>query len=70
MVHPECNLASACTRDFVTDLDKLHQQLDNTLLMLNVDTKLPLIPDDYQLWNSRLEAKLCQAQFFHYNMTF
>src|SRR5882724_7067372 len=30
---------------------------DNTLPMLNIDTKLPLIPDDYQLRNSRLEAK-------------
>src|SRR5882724_2691623 len=30
--------------------------LDNTLPMLNVDTKLPLIPDDYRLQNSRLEA--------------
>src|SRR5882724_4725599 len=30
--------------------------LDNTLPMLNVDTKLPLIPNDYWLWNSRLEA--------------
>src|SRR5882724_11155415 len=30
--------------------------LDNTLPMLNVDTKLPLIPDHYQLRNSRLEA--------------
>src|SRR5882724_10805680 len=30
--------------------------LDNTLPMLNVNTKLPLIPDNYQLWNSRLEA--------------
>src|SRR5882724_11327501 len=29
---------------------------DNTLPMLNVDTKLLLIPDDYQLQNSRLEA--------------
>src|SRR5882724_347405 len=29
---------------------------DNTLPMLNVDTKLPLIPNDYRLWNSRLEA--------------
>src|SRR6266481_1832932 len=26
-VHPECNLASACTCDFVTDLDELHQEL-------------------------------------------
>src|SRR5882724_5716054 len=26
-VHPECDLSSACTCDFVTDLDKLHQQL-------------------------------------------
>src|SRR5882724_4984695 len=32
--------------------------LDNTLPMLNVDTKLPLIPDDYQPQNSRLEAML------------
>src|SRR5882724_2878034 len=31
--------------------------LDNTLPMLNVNTKLLLIPDDYQLRNSRLEAK-------------
>jgi len=30
---------------------------DNTLPMLNVNTKLPLIPDDYWLRNSRLEAK-------------
>src|SRR5882724_7319691 len=30
---------------------------DNTLPMLNVDTKLPLIPDDYRLRISRLEAK-------------
>jgi len=30
--------------------------LDNTLPMLNVDTKIPLIPNDYQLRNSRLEA--------------
>src|SRR5882724_6698230 len=29
---------------------------DNTLPMLNVDTKLLLIPNDYWLWNSRLEA--------------
>src|SRR5882724_7124173 len=29
---------------------------DNTLLMLNVDTQIPLIPDDYWLWNSKLEA--------------
>src|SRR5882724_9326720 len=29
---------------------------DNTLPMLNVNTKLPLIPYDYWLWNSRLEA--------------
>ena len=55
-VHPEHDLASACARDFVTDLDELHQQLGNTLLMLNVDTKLPLILNDYWLWNSRLEA--------------
>ena len=26
-IHPECDLTSACTRDFVTDIDKLHQQL-------------------------------------------
>src|SRR5882724_12547324 len=26
-VHPECDLASTRTRDFVTDLDELHQQL-------------------------------------------
>src|SRR5882724_11118095 len=31
--------------------------LDNTLLKLNVDTKLLLIPNNFQLWNSRLEAK-------------
>src|SRR5882724_8824951 len=30
---------------------------DNTLLMLNVVTKLPLILNDYQLRNSKLEAK-------------
>jgi len=30
--------------------------LDNTLLMLNINTKLPLTPDDYWLRNSRLEA--------------
>src|SRR5882724_9244283 len=30
---------------------------DNTLPMLNVDTKLPLISNNYRLWNSRLEAK-------------
>src|SRR5882724_7207056 len=30
---------------------------DNTLLKLNVDTKLPLIPGDFWLQNSRLEAK-------------
>src|SRR5882724_6515638 len=30
--------------------------LDNTLPMLNVDTKLPLIPNGYWLQNSRLEA--------------
>src|SRR5882724_8051441 len=29
---------------------------DNTLLMLNVDTKFLLIPNDYWLRNSRLEA--------------
>src|SRR5882724_7902157 len=29
---------------------------DNTMLMLNIDTKLLLIPNNYQLWNSRLEA--------------
>src|SRR5882724_6366331 len=29
---------------------------DNTLPKLNVNTKLPLIPDNYRLWNSRLEA--------------
>ena len=26
-VHPECNFASACARDFVTDLNELHQEL-------------------------------------------
>src|SRR6266481_600953 len=26
-VHPECDLASARTRDFITDLDELHQEL-------------------------------------------
>ena len=26
-VHPECNLASAHARDFVTDLNELHQEL-------------------------------------------
>src|SRR5882672_2902721 len=26
-VHPECDLTSACARDFVTDLDKLHHEL-------------------------------------------
>src|SRR5882724_5165122 len=31
--------------------------LDKTLPMLNINTKLPLIPDDSRLWNSRLEAK-------------
>jgi len=30
---------------------------DNTLLKLNIDTKVPLIPSDFQLWVSRLEAK-------------
>src|SRR5882724_11990031 len=30
---------------------------DNTLPMLNIDTKLPLIPNNYQPRNSRLEAK-------------
>src|SRR5882672_8530198 len=30
----------------------------STLLKLNVDTKLPLIPDNFQLWNSRLVATL------------
>src|SRR5882672_2555045 len=30
----------------------------NTLLKLNVNTKLPLIPDNYWLQNSRLVAKL------------
>src|SRR5882724_4060246 len=30
--------------------------LYNTLPMLNVNTKIPLIPNNYQLWNSRLEA--------------
>src|SRR5882672_3171862 len=30
----------------------------STLLKLNVDTKLPLIPDDFRLWNSRLVATL------------
>src|SRR5882724_3692449 len=30
---------------------------DNTFPMLNVDTKLLLIPNDYRLQNSRLEAK-------------
>src|SRR5882724_3125605 len=29
---------------------------DKTLLMLNINTKLPLIPDNYWLQNSRLEA--------------
>ena len=27
MVHLECDLTSACARDFVTDLNKLHQEL-------------------------------------------
>jgi len=53
---PEHDFAFACAHDFVTDLNELHQQLDNTLPMLNVNTKLPLIPDNYQLWNSRLEV--------------
>ena len=26
-VHPECDLTSACTRNFVTDLNELHQEL-------------------------------------------
>src|SRR5467141_1685038 len=26
-VHPECDLATTCARDFVTDLDKLHYEL-------------------------------------------
>src|SRR5882724_6921546 len=30
---------------------------DKTLPMLNLDTKLLLIPDDYRLRNSKLEAK-------------
>ena len=31
-VHPECDLASARTCDFVTDLDKLHQELQKHIL--------------------------------------
>jgi len=42
--------------NFVTDLDELHQQLGQHIAKLTTDTKLLLIPSNFQLWNSKLEA--------------
>jgi len=46
MVHPEHDLASVCTCDFVTDLNELHQQLGKHIAIAQCQYQLPLIPDD------------------------
>jgi len=56
-VHQECDLASACARDFVTDLNELHNNFNSTSLKLNIDTKFPLIPDGFPPRNSKSVAK-------------
>jgi len=50
-VHPEHDLASARARDFVTDLDELHQELWQHIAEAQHRYQAPLIPDDFQLQN-------------------
>jgi len=49
------HLAHAC--DFITDLDSYTNNSGNTLLKLNINTKLLMIPGNFWLWNSQMEAK-------------
>ena len=50
-VHPECDLASAHARNFVTDLDELHQELREHILdaqrryQLSADSRRLLAPE-------------------------
>jgi len=56
MVHLERDLASAHARDFVTDLDELHQQLGQHIADAQCQYQTSTDSDNYRLWNSRLEA--------------
>src|SRR6266481_7306342 len=65
-VHPEHNLTSTHAHDFVTDLNKLHQELKQNIAEAQCCYQ---VPADSQ-WNPALEFKIgsqafVKAQFFH-----
>src|SRR5882724_1814044 len=65
-IHPEHNLASAQARDFVTDLDELHQQLQQHIAEAQCRYQAPAD----SRWLPALEFKISsqayvKAQFFH-----
>src|SRR5882724_3939819 len=65
-IHPECDLASACARDFVTDLDKLHQQLQQHIAEAQRRYQAPA--DSRQLPAPEFKIgsqAYIKAQFFH-----
>ena len=65
-VHPECDLASARTHDFVTDLDELHQELQKHIL--DAQCRYQLLADSKCLPAPEFKTgsqAFVKAQFFH-----
>src|SRR5467141_2030076 len=65
-VHPECDLTSACARDFVTDLDELHQELRQHIAEAQHQYQTPA--DSRQLPAPEFKIgshTYIKAQFFH-----
>ena len=65
-VHPECDLASACACDFVTDLDELHRELKQHIA--DAQHRYQHLADSRR--SPALEFKIgshtfVKAQFFH-----
>ena len=64
-VHPECDLASARARDFVTDLDELHQELQKHIL--DAQCWYQLLADSQRLLAPEFKTgsqAFVKAQFF------
>jgi len=64
-VHPEHDFASACAHNFVTDLNELHQWLQQHIAKANIDTRHLLNSDDHQPQNSKWKPSICQGSIFH-----
>ena len=65
-VHPERNLASARARDFVTDLDELHQQLQRHIAEAQCQYQAPADSRRLPAPEFKISSQAyVKAQFFH-----